>query len=1220
MRFTLFLICFLFILLPLQAQFWPGHGNEIRVIQMNGKLGLARPYYPKLVAPPIYDEIKWLSKSSFIIKKGNFYGLMDTNGVEKIKPDTYTHFAEREDLEPGRTLLIFFIYKNEVEQITLADVNGNILARNFYEIKAKREDLMVVTVASTDSIQRELFFEKGEYEKIFKYGILKTDGTWLIKPEFREFNFINDFCIAATENIHPYPANKLTFLNLKGNSIIKEENLSFNYEPYMYDSLQKLKQFCVQNDVTSWFIDSMGTIVAKRPRSSPNLLVVFDSTSKKYGGKLQGKWVIKAQYDGLNTTYNFALAYNKSTNTTDVYDKLGKLLAKTKFNSIYPALNKTPTRNRESKKEILFGQNPKGTFLLNKKFAPISPSGLYGHYIFYSKEDISLLSFNTSNGLYGVMNQKGKIIINPASENHPYSENNLILIKTNNYNSFDAYDLNGALIFSNIYALKTSTLNTSICYGSSGGTETVYSLKDSKVIISGGNYTAFEEIPKYGMVVASKNKEKFIFDKNFKLLSTKSYSMVRQDKSMPVLTTSTNKKQILDLSQYTFSEEFDELFDAFYAPMKEKFMVKSANKYGLINEKGKVLFKCEWDTILFFEKIVVTKTGSKFFLTDTNFILNKNRSADSIRACWENDGIFYKSANKWYYSESPEEVFDQVEECSNKFLPAKKNGKYGVYSLRFKKWIVQPVFDNDVKCVNSYYNPFPVFLTQINGKAQLIDTVTSKKIEPGFDFIEPMHVMIEGSNKYLKNHLVNNGGKKSISTQSAAKTNTLTGGKFGIINSKGELIHDMDADHVITLLDNNSNYFDGYEGPACNVLGFLWNSGGIVEDYVSFMPDSVNQELFDKNGNSYYVKTADKPVFDKKISGGKFGIVGPDGKEILPVIYDKIVFMFNNGDDDKERGFRKCFNDKNFGGPYDKLSLYPVFLKKDKLWGAADLSGKLIIPLEFDSIADASYLNEKMIQVWKNGLYGYFDLFGNTLLSVEYSGEQSFELDNNHEYYQSFSILQKGGSMKSDYSIRRVEQSVFSDSGDETILMVSDTIRRKYFNGGKLGIFDPSSFKALLAPEYDDIRFIQHVSDSNEKVFHRKLSVTQKTKWNLRFNASEQMPYFEIKKSGKWGVYSFKNGIIINPQYDDIAVLSPTIHKSSDYYFGESEEIGAAVAIKFKLFGKWGLLNIKGKIILKAEHDTIDLSGESLYKAVKGGITSYYDADGHPIKINGNPE
>jgi hypothetical protein len=263
------------------------------------------------VAPPIYDEIKWLSKSSFIIKKGNFYGLMDTNGVEKIKPDTYTHFAEREDLEPGRTLLIFFIYKNEVEQNTLADVNGNILARNFYEIKAKREDLMVVTLASTDSIQRELFFKKGEYEKIFKYGILKTDGTWLIKPEDREFSFLNDHCIAAYQSIHPYPQFKLSLLNLKGKPIIKDNKLSYNYDQFMIDSLSKLKQFCVQNDITSWFIDSMGTIVAKKPRHSPNLLAVFDSTSKKYGGKLDGKWVIKAQYDGIYVSGQYAMAYDQ---------------------------------------------------------------------------------------------------------------------------------------------------------------------------------------------------------------------------------------------------------------------------------------------------------------------------------------------------------------------------------------------------------------------------------------------------------------------------------------------------------------------------------------------------------------------------------------------------------------------------------------------------------------------------------------------------------------------------------------------------------------------------------------------------------------------------------------------------------------------------------------------------------------------------------------------
>jgi hypothetical protein len=1181
---------------------------------MNGKYGLSRTYYPSIVALPLYDEISWLSKSSFIIKKGIYYGIMDTLGVEKIKPDTYTHFAEMEDLEPGKIVILLYMDTQDGRvPRALADVKGNILARNFYEIKAKREDLMVVTVASSDSIQRELFFEKGDYEKIFKYGILKTDGTWLIKPEDREFSFINDHCIAAYQSIHPYLQFKLSLLNLKGKPIIKDNKLGYNYDQFMIDSLSKLKQFCVQNDITSWFIDSMGTIVAKKPRRSPDLLAVFDSTSKKYGGKLDGKWVIKAQYDGIYVSGQYAMAYDQLKKTTDLYDKRGKLLVADNPGSFYAPYYKSGYKKQIPEKELLFSHIDEKYSLLNEKFIPISIPLHQVFFIIYAKKDSSLFTFQSKDNLFGVMNQDGKIIIQPTYQNEPYLENNIILVKTINSNSFDAYDLKGALIFSNLYAHKTSTLNPSICYGSSGGTEAVYSLKDSKVIISGGNYTAFEEIPKYGLVIASKNKEKFIFDKNFQLLSTKSFSLVWQAKNMPVLTTSTNKNQLLDLSSKTFSEEYDYLSHPYYSPGKEMYMVKNAGKYGLLNDNGKVLMACEWDTLLFFEKIAVVKTGSKFYLTDTNFILNRNRSADSIRACWGNDGILYKSANKWYYSESPEEVFDQVEACSNKFLPAKKIGKYGVYSLRFKKWIVQPVFDNDVKCVNSYYNPLPVFLTQINGKAQLIDTLTSKKIEPGFDFIEPMHVMIEGSNKYLKNHLVNNGGKKSISIQSAAKTNTLTGGKFGIINSKGEFIHDMDADHVITLLDNNYNYFDGYEGPACNVLGFLWNSGGTVEDYISFIPDSIESEIFDEFGNSHTVKTAGNTVYDKRISGGKFGIVGPNGKEILPVIYDKIVFMYNNGDDDKERRFRKCYNDQNFGGPYDQLSLFPVFLKKDKLWGAADLSGKLIIPLAFDSIADATYRNEKMIQVWKNGQFGYFDLFGKTLLTLEYTGEIYFDTKHEYNAISSFAILHKGGSVKKDYYVRRAQQVNYTESGEEETVMLNDTVRYSNFSGGKLGIFDVTTFRTLLPSEYDEIRFMQIVKDSTEKTFNQRISVNQKTKWYLDFKASEDFPYFEIKKSDKWGVYSFEKGLLVKPRFEDIEVMSPRIHHKSEHSRPkEWEEIGPAEGIKFKKAGKWGILNLEGKVVIKPEYNDISITEQRLYKVVKGSVTKFFDTKGKP--------
>lgn len=1184
---------------------------------MNGKWGLVRSYYPNVLAPAVYDEIKWLSKNCILVKKGEYYGILDTLGVEKIKPDTYYETRPRTPFGSEEILTGLSSSKQNI----LVDENGKVIARNFNEIRHKRGNLMIIQVHSEDSIQRKLFFTEKDNKSLYKQGLLKTDGNWLIRPVERHLYFANDHCIAATE--HLYSSSILALLDLNGKPLMKEGNLTYMYDRSISDSLRKIKQFAVQNEGTVWFIDSMGTIVAKQPRNLSEANVVMDPATKKYGCKQNGTWIIPPRYAFIGVSLHYVVASDNPTKT-DIYDKRGELVASKDSITLYSS---KMMRGKTEDKELMFGRRGDSTFLLNEKFIPISIPFDQAMPVIYSKKETTLFSFIKNNQI-GVMNQAGKIIIEPIPyHNELFEKDNFIWVKSE-HSTFNLYDLNGNLILTNISTVRASSINPENCYVMKNGQETVYSRSASKVIIPGGTYSSFREIPELGVVVADNKNEQFILGKNFQPLSKTSYTSIYMDRNILVLTAKNGKKQVLDTSNSKFSEEYDQIYSGIqFNPtgLNTKIVVRTARKYGLIDAGGKVIARCEWDTLLFSVKKVVLKSGQKFYLTDTNFVLDKNTYADSISQYFWGEGMFYKTKDAWRpldYSYA-EAKFDQILQYAyNQVVSVKKNGKYGVYSLTQGKWVVRPVFESSVTCANQYNNPLQVFFTQKEGKKHLIDTHKHRMIEPGYDFIDPLFLMVDEPNSNCKNYLVNTGGKKTAAIVANSKTMVPSGGTFGLINTKGKLLHPLNGNQAIPLIDQNYAYVDYDDYEPANVLGFLWNSGGTTEEYISYMPDSVDQEVFDERGNSYTVRLAPPPSsYSKKITGGKFGIVGPNGNEILPVIYDKIVFMYNDERNysDRERHYRKNYSEFVYDSPNGKLLLYPVFLKKDKQWGAADLNGSIVIPVTYDSIVDVTSNTRKLIQVWKNGNFGYFDLFGTTVLPIEYSGEQYYETS--HYLLDKFAIFQKGGLVTNYSLFRERQEDIFTPEGNvsEIKRKITDTITLQQFTRGKLGIYDPLNFTWFLIPEYDDIRFKQVLGELSGDRKVERVSLRERVTRIPTFSFYKYYSdiFFEIKKAGKWGIYSFDRGLLIEPQYEDIESMAPVIGPKTEQIYRSEEyekvkEIAPAGGFKFKQDGKWGILSKDGNILLNAEYDSITFTEARLYKAIKGDDAQFFTEQGVP--------
>ncbi|MDP1799902.1 MAG: WG repeat-containing protein, partial [Bacteroidota bacterium] len=142
------------------------------------------------------------------------------------------------------------------------------------------------------------------------------------------------------------------------------------------------------------------------------------------------------------------------------------------------------------------------------------------------------------------------------------------------------------------------------------------------------------------------------------------------------------------------------------------------------------------------------------------------------------------------------------------------------------------------------------------------------------------------------------------------------------------------------------------------------------------------------------------------------------------------------------------------------------------------------------------------------------------------------------------------------------------------------------------GILDQGTLKWLLLPEYEDLRFAHFFDNPDYENSLLKTSVTDKFLFNPRYSIDHKQVGFEIKKDGKWGVYQYKKGIIIEPVYEEIDVLS------------------SVSSIKIKLVGKWGVVDPAGKTILNAEFDEITLQDNIIYKTTQAGLTKYFTLEG----------
>ena len=415
-----------------------------------------------------------------------------------------------------------------------------------------------------------------------------------------------------------------------------------------------------------------------------------------------------------------------------------------------------------------------------------------------------------------------------------------------------------------------------------------------------------------------------------------------------------------------------------------------------------------------------------------------------------------------------------------------------------------------------------------------------------------------------------------------------TNGKWGVINSSGDIIIEPTYDETIVIPDNTKavfictydvNYTDGtYKTKVINEKN---------EEIITGYETVEAIENFDKGHNMWYEADVLKVKKD-----GKYGLVDFKGKNLVECEYTEIVSL---------RGTRNS-----------------LLTTKDGKKGIIDNTGAVLVDNEYKNVQAVSdkYENGYIVQA-KNGKYGVMNW--NKTVAVDTKYEQVKPLYANGNYY----VVKQNGKWKvvdtvggnylagkyddiisidDDYAIvkKGTKYGVVSILDGEVVVPISyDGItfstQDKYIvkKNGKYGVIDRENTE-LIETKYKnliyrtDTNFYEGTNadyssdlidnDLNVKIKgiisfvnttegYMKVRIGEEYKYyNFKFEEKESKDVlknntiFLSKKDGKYGFVD-KNGIVVVDYiYDDAT---------------EQNEFGYA---SIKKDGLWGSINSKGEV------------------------------------------
>lgn len=357
----------------------------------------------------------------------------------------------------------------------------------------------------------------------------------------------------------------------------------------------------------------------------------------------------------------------------------------------------------------------------------------------------------------------------------------------------------------------------------------------------------------------------------------------------------------------------------------------------------------------------------------------------------------------------------------------KSEGKYG---FKFgDKVLVAPKYDDASKYFSDGLGE-----VCLNGRWGFVDETGREVIPLKYDKVDGFY---EGNGRVCLNNLwgkVDRNGREIIAPKydviyafgSSNKVNqVILNGKYGLIDSLGREIIIPKYDYISGL----NTYVDSGQPNVAEVS--LNRLHGLIDENGRELIAPKYQDVYEQ---SYYngevsFKENDKwgyadrngrvivqPKYDgyvgikfgardyaKVESGGKYGLINRNGRELTPFIYDNIEILNDNiakVEQNGKHGIVDRYGDVVITPKYDEMEDawldMNLFVKKDGKYGIVDKgTGRELLPpryeeMEYWDVIMGSDGETDLIPVKRDGLWGFIDEAGNEVIPAKYDEVWSF--------------------------------------------------------------------------------------------------------------------------------------------------------------------------------------------------------------------------------------
>jgi len=515
-------------------------------------------------------------------------------------------------------------------------------------------------------------------------------------------------------------------------------------------------------------------------------------------------------------------------------------------------------------------------------------------------------------------------------------------------------------------------------------------------------------------------------------------------------------------------------------------------------------------------------------------------------------GIFVVTNNKKYEYKLLEISDEQIQ-----YYKLQQNGKYGVIDKEGNLIIEAKYNSVDIP------NPtMPIFIVSDDGKNFIaLDSNGSKKYEQ-YDNVEAISINLIASNvpyeksvlKYKQDGLygiIDLEGNKITENIYDSITNidykegnlkVEKNGKFGVINIKGTTIIEPEYDTIIS-----DGYYD--EEEKYENAGFVLRiktDDGYRFGYANRKGKIILETLY--NEISRITELEGKDVYLIVSNNGRYGLI-KNGKEIIKSEYTDINFDKNNN---------------------------LLIVKKDKTYGAINIEGDNIIPIDYDNII----VGGKHIEAQKGEEIIIFDAEGKKLdtdiisynkvndnYAIIINKDNKYNIvdsNNNKKLRETYTYIEH---LEDNYFIvTKNGETGIIDSDGKIIVELKYSAMQKIDKTNVIQAIDITTNRTDIIDENMNIHeglenayiskrdeYIKLYSENDVRYY----DLTGKEKTYKQLYPNNQI--YAVKNNGKWGLANSSGDIIVPCEFDMVTEQNVNV---------------AGV----KKDGKWQIVNLDGKL------------------------------------------